>query len=145
MNSVDFEIALIGTGILGKSIGKKLLFDKYRLGVWNRTYKKCEELIDEGAIRIDSIEEITDNFKVIITVLKDGESTRKIIKRIPNIEDKVIIQMGTVGGLESTSIEKLIKNKGGYYLEAPVLGSVNEALNGKLIIMIGGEQKVFNK
>ena len=145
MNTRDYKIALIGTGILGKSICKKLLADKYRLGVWNRTNKKCKELIDEGAIKIDSIEKIPDNFKVIITVLKDGKCTKKTINLIPNIEDKLIIQMGTVGALESKNIEKLIKNKGGYYLEAPVLGSVHEALNGKLIIMIGGEQKIFNK
>tara|TARA_B100000963_G_scaffold334620_1_gene327971 strand:- start:2 stop:592 length:591 start_codon:yes stop_codon:yes gene_type:complete len=53
--------------------------------------------------------------------------------------------MGTVGASLSKKIESLIVSKGGYYLEAPVLGSVPESLQGKLLIMVGGDKNKYEE
>ena len=42
-------------------------------------------------------------------------------------------------------IEKKIKSKGGYFLDAPVSGGTLAAKIGKLAIMVGGEKKIFEK
>ena len=45
----------------------------------------------------------------------------------------------------AVEIEKKIKNKGGYFLDAPVSGGTLAAKIGKLAIMVGGEKKIFEK
>ena len=42
-------------------------------------------------------------------------------------------------------IEKKIKSKGGYFLDAPVSGGTLAAKIGKLAIMVGGDKKIFEK
>ena len=43
------------------------------------------------------------------------------------------------------NLEKKIKSKGGYFLDAPVSGGTLAAKSGKLAIMVGGEKKIFLK
>ena len=145
MNNFNQEIALIGIGTLGESIADRLLSEGFKLGIWNRTKKKYQNLINKGAEEIINLKNIPNKYKIIITVLKDGKCTKDIILDILPLQNKTIIQMGTIGSLESIKLEKLVNANGGHYLEAPVLGSVREALAGKLLGIIGGNEKTFKR
>lgn len=145
MEKSEFKILLIGTGLLGKSISEKLLTENFDLSIWNRTKSKYKNLIRKGAKEISSIKKLSTKINTIILVLKDGNTTHSIIERIENIENKVIIQMGTIGTYQSKKIESLVVSKGAYYLESPVLGSVPESLAGELLIMVGGNKNKFQK
>ena len=53
--------------------------------------------------------------------------------------------MGTMGVEESRKLATQVADQGGQYLEAPVLGSKPQALNGSLLVMAGGEEQVFEE
>ena len=145
MNYFNKEISLIGIGILGEAIAERLLAEGFILGIWNRTKKKYPNLINKGAEEIINLNDFPSKYQIIITVLKNGKCTSDIIHDIYPFKNKLIIQMGTIGSEESLKLEKLVKSKGGQYIEAPVLGSVKEALEGKLLCMIGGNKKTFER
>ena len=145
MEKSEFKILLIGTGLLGKSISEKLLIEKFDLSIWNRTKSKYKDLIYKGAKEISDIKKLSTKINTIILVLKDGKTSYSIIEGIENIENKVVIQMGTIGTYQSKKIESLVASKGAYYLESPVLGSVPESLAGELLIMVGGNKNKFQK
>ena len=140
MKKFDFKIAIIGIGLLGKSISEKLLADKFDISIWNRTKSKYSNLISSGAKEIHNINKLSKKINTIILVLNDGDSTYSIIEKIESIKNKVIIQMGTIGSSQSEKIESLVISRGGFYLESPVLGSVPESLAGELLIMVGGNK-----
>ena len=50
---------------------------------------------------------------------------------------KTVLQMGTIGPDESREIAAIVKEAGGEYIEAPVLGSQPEAEKGTLLVMVG--------
>ena len=143
MKSQKNNIALVGVGLLGGSIAQRLIKKGFSVGVWNRTKKKCDYLVSIGAKMIFSLNEICDDYSTIIMVLKDGEISISVIQKLKSIKGKLLIQMGTIGSCSSKMLEEIVLKRGGYYLEAPVLGSVNEALSGKLLFMIGGNKKKF--
>ncbi len=145
MNYFNKEIALIGIGILGEGIAERFLAEGFKLGIWNRTKKKYQNLINKGAEEIINLNNFPSKYKIIITTLKDGKCTSDMILEISPFKNKLIIQMGTIGSEESVKLEKLVKSRGGQYLEAPVLGSVKEALEGKLLGIIGGNKKTFER
>ena len=47
-------IVLLGTGLLGEAIGRRLLEQGVMLKVWNRTTEKCNPLVEQGAVLIES-------------------------------------------------------------------------------------------
>ena len=54
-----------------------------------------------------------------------------------------VLQMGTIGVQESEALAAAVLQRGGRYLEAPVLGSRPEALAGTLQLMAGGPADLF--
>jgi 3-hydroxyisobutyrate dehydrogenase len=56
---------------------------------------------------------------------------------------KTLMQMGTIGPNESLRLQEAIERSGGAYCEAPVLGSVAEAKEGTLFVMVGGSDQQF--
>ena len=139
------SVALLGTGLLGEAIGRRLLQQGVSLFVWNRSQKRSNALIDAGAQALSSPCEAPHSCNSVITVLRDGPVTAAVLKDIGPLDGSTLITMGTVGITESQSLARQAAQQGGHYLEAPVLGSKPQALNGSLLVMAGGEAQVFEE
>ena len=137
------SVALLGTGLLGESIGQRLLERGVSLYVWNRTRDRSQALIDAGAQALSSPSEAPRCCDSLITVLRDGPVTAAVLNDISPLDGSTLITMGTVGVTESQALAQQAAQQGGRYLEAPVLGSKPQALNGSLLVMAGGEEQVF--
>ncbi|KZR91150.1 2-hydroxy-3-oxopropionate reductase [Synechococcus sp. MIT S9508] len=136
-------ITLLGIGLLGAAIGQRLLDVGCTLNVWNRNPTRCAGLVQAGAQQLNLPGEGLDSSSVVITVLRDGPVTAEIIGSLGPLAGRCIVPMGTMGISESVALAEQVRLQGGSYLEAPVLGSRPEALKGRLLVMAGGEQQVF--
>ena len=139
------SVALLGTGLLGESIGQRLLERGVSLYVWNRTQEGSRGLIEAGAQALNSPAEAPRCCDSLITVLRDGPVTAAVLNAIGALDGSTLITMGTVGITESQALAEQAARQGGQYLEAPVLGSKPQALNGSLLVMAGGEAQVFEE
>ena len=138
-------IALLGTGLLGEAIGQRLLQQGLNLRVWNRTPARCQTLLAAGATALNELNSSAHGCEAVISVLRDGAVTAEVIAELGSLQGSTVIPMGTMGVCESKALASQTEGQGGRYLEAPVLGSKPQALNGTLLVMAGGEQAVFNQ
>ncbi len=136
-------IALLGTGLLGEAIGQRLLQQGLSLRVWNRTPARCNSLLEAGATAIGDLNGAAHGCDAVITVLRDGAVTAEVVQALGPLQGTTVIPMGTMGVGESRALATQTAEQGGDYLEAPVLGSKPQALNGTLLVMAGGSDAVF--
>ena len=139
------SVAVLGTGLLGKAIATRLLEQGIHVHVWNRDPSRIVSLVEKGATAIDDLGQAAQNDRVLITVLRDGAATASVIGAVGALPGSTVIPMGTMGVEESRKLATQVANQGGQYLEAPVLGSKPQALNGTLLVMAGGEAQVFKQ
>ena len=137
------HIALLGTGRLGEAIGQRLLMQGHKLHVWNRTPDRCQALIGSGALHLESLSDLPPACQQIITVLRDGSVTKDVVEQLGPLRNRCLIPMGTMGPSECRDLACRVERQGGNLLEAPVLGSRPQALNGTLLIMAGGDHELF--
>jgi 3-hydroxyisobutyrate dehydrogenase len=139
------RIALLGTGLLGASIGHRLLEEGHSLKVWNRTPEKCQALLEAGGQAISSLSDGASDCDTVISVLRDGPASAAVLQQLGGLEGSCVMGMGTMAIAESQALEQQIKAQHGTYLEAPVLGSRPEALKGSLLVMAGGSAELFER
>lgn len=137
------SVAVLGTGLLGTAIATRLQEQGLNVHVWNRNPSRIIPLVEKGAIAISDLRRAADGQRVLITVLRDGSSTASVIDTVGALQGSTVIPMGTMGVEESRKLAMQVVQQGGRYLEAPVLGSKPQALNGSLLVMAGGEAQVF--
>lgn len=144
------KIGWIGLGNMGTPMVKHLVKADYEVSVYNRNEAKTAALKNEVNISIAASPAAlaTDSEFIIMSLSNDaavkdvvtgangilsGEAARKV----------TIIDMSTVSPDTTKELASLCKNKGIDYLDAPVSGSVKQALDAQLVIMVGGESAAY--
>ncbi|MFP3722995.1 NAD(P)-dependent oxidoreductase [Niallia circulans] len=143
-------IGFIGIGVMGKSMASHLLHAGYPVMVYNRTKAKADELVAAGAEWADSPHEIALKANVIITIIGYPKDVEEIylgeLGLINNAkENTYLIDMTTSTPSLAKKIYEEAKKKNIYAVDAPVSGGDVGAREGKLSIMVGGEEAVFQQ
>ena len=114
--------------------------------VYNRSRHRAEALASEGVQLADTPADAVQAADYVLLTLSDAAAIRDTLLQGPAgraLEGRTVIQMGTIGPEESRQLLGQVRNAGGTYLEAPVLGSIPEARAGTLIVMVGSTPEQF--
>jgi 3-hydroxyisobutyrate dehydrogenase len=144
------KIGFIGTGVMGKIMAGNLLKAGYNLTVYDRAKEKAEELIRQGAIWQDCVEEVASKSNLIITMLTDPKDVEEVYFGTGDIINNAapgtyLIDMTTSNPQLAKRIYNEAKAKRMFALDAPVSGGQVGATKANLCIMVGGDQEVFDK
>ncbi len=144
------KIGIIGTGLLGKSIGIRLLNTGNQLIVYNRTREKTQPLVKLGAKLVSSPKEVAEKSDFVITILKDSQVIEEASFGENGIvygkhEGLHIADMSTISPIHSRRIYKKYQEHGIPMIDSPVMGGPPVAEKGELVVMVGGNDDVFTK
>ena len=144
------KIGIVGTGMLGEAVGLHLLDVGYKITVFNRSKEKTEKLENKGAIVVDSPKNVAENSELVIMVVKDANAVKDVVFGDCGIlagrhEGMCIADMSTINPNSTREISKQVTEHSIDYMEIPVMGGPNVAINGKLVIMASGKKEVFEK
>ncbi|GGE28931.1 oxidoreductase [Pullulanibacillus camelliae] len=142
-------IGFIGTGVMGQGMIRNLLKANYPVNIYTRTKSKATALIEEGAEWKASVAEVAAQSDVIITIVGYPQDVEEvyfnhgILAHAKN--GATVIDMTTSSPSLAERIYQEAKEKGIAALDAPVSGGDIGARNGKLSIMVGGDQAAFDE
>ena len=144
------KIGIVGTGMLGEAVGLHLLDVGYEIIVFNRSNEKTKNLKKNGATVVESPKEVAKNTDLVIIVVKDADAVNDVIFGdygilAGNHEGMCIADMSTVNPNSTREISEKVVSTGTDYLEIPVMGGPNVAIDGKLVLMASGEKEIFEK
>ena len=143
------NIGFIGIGLMGLPMAKNILKAGYNLKVFNRTKSKAEPLKEYGAKITNTIQDLVKECDIVITMLTEDISVDDVMNSsefLENLKSKaIVIDMSSVKPSTATKHGNNLKIKNINYLDAPVSGGTNGAEEASLAIMVGGDQKVFDK
>ncbi len=141
------KAGFIGLGNLGRAMAKRLISQGIDLVVWNRTREKAEKLGVEVA---ESPSDLISKVDIVFLCLFDSKAVSSVATGKDGLlegecEEKVIIDTTTNHFESAANFHKIFRERGAYYLEAPVLGSVVPASQGKLTVLVSGEKEAYEK
>ena len=144
------KIGLVGTGILGEAVGLHLLESGYSLTVYNRTVSKTKLLQEKGADITDQPRHVAESSELIITCVKDADAVNQILFGHNGLvagkhADMTVADMSTINPSAAKVISKKLRDERIKSLEIPVMGGPNVAIDGKLVLMASGDEKVFEE
>ena len=140
------QVAVLGMGLMGSPMVVNLVNNGVDVIAYNRSPEKLESLQSQGIKTTTNSEEAIAFAECIILMLSDYQANQEVvINSNVSLENKTIIQMGTIAPDESKKLLATINNQGGEYLEAPVLGSIPEVKTGKLLLMVGSNPQLFEQ
>jgi 2-hydroxy-3-oxopropionate reductase len=144
------RIGFIGLGIMGMPMARNLMDSGYELTVHNRSPEKAEELGKEGAAVAATPRDVAENSDVVITMLPDSPQVREVVAGEVGVlegisEGALLIDMSTISPVVTEELAEALKEKGASMLDAPVSGGDVGAIEGTLSIMVGGQERDFQR
>lgn len=144
------NIGFIGLGKMGVPILKNIQ-SKYGVkGVYNRTRDKALQFSKEGIRIFDFPGHVAANCSVIFTMLTDSEAVEQVVLGEEGLinyinRGSIIVDLSTISPSKSLEIANRVREKGAYFLDAPVIGSITVAEGGELTIVVGGEKEAYER
>jgi 3-hydroxyisobutyrate dehydrogenase-like beta-hydroxyacid dehydrogenase len=140
-------IAFLGLGNMGSRMARRLLDAGHGLTVWNRTAERATALADAGASVAGSPAEAGSDAEIAITMLTGPEALEAVVFGERGLaesfgEGRTLIEMSTVG---PDAIRSLAERLAAEVVDAPVLGSIAEASEGLLHVLVGANPETFER
>ncbi|EDW28433.1 GL18953 [Drosophila persimilis] len=147
----ELTFGFLGLGMMGSTIVKDLIYTGHKVVVWNRTIDKCQPFVEAGAEVKDTPMDVVEAADIIFCCVSDPKGAKDLVfgncgvLQLKDLRNKAYVEMSTVDPDTSLDIGEGIKQCNGRYLEAQIHGSRQEAADGMLIILAGGDRTVFEE
>ena len=144
------KIGIIGNGLMGSAIAHRFLNRGFEVYLYNRTKERSNELVKEGAIRMEHPMMLGKNCNFIIISVTDGHAVKEILFDDNglvhcNNNQLTVVDTSTVLPEDSIYCADRMK-KGGYsIIQAPIMGGPDATSKGDVISIVSGNKKISEK
>jgi len=140
----------IGLGNLGKHLAASLRRAGLTVVVHDLHREAARPLLDAGCIWADSPRTLAEQVDCVITCLPSPAASNAVLLGPDGVlqglrEGGTWIEMSTTDEREIKRVAAIAAERGIATLECPVTGGVHLAATGKITVLVGGEQAVFEK
>ncbi|MCP5411918.1 MAG: NAD(P)-dependent oxidoreductase [Alphaproteobacteria bacterium] len=135
------KIGFIGLGRMGGHVAENLMKAGHSVTVWNRSKAPVEALVAKGAIAAAAPEEAMQGEAVFSMLANDlvmqdvGLAGPLLEKAAKNL---IHVNMATISVDFAKQLQQVHKDKGLYYVSAPVFGRPDMAESAQLVLVAGG-------
>ncbi len=138
------NVAFLGLGTMGAPMAANVLRRGHALVVWNRTAARARPLVDAGGRLAAAPAEAARAAEVIVLMLADPAAVHAVVDGDDGIlaglgAGALVVDMSTVDGETARAVDAKVRARGGRFVDAPVSGTRKPAVDGKLVIMAGGD------
>lgn len=144
------KIGFIGLGAMGKPMASNLMKKGFSVVVFDLFSERMDPLKAKGAEGAKSCKEVAERCPMIITMLPSSPNVREAVLGENGLieglrKGSILIDMSTIDPIMTREIASLLKEKETEMLDAPVARGVAAAIEGTLVIYVGGKKEVFEK
>jgi len=144
------QLGFVGLGAMGQLIVPRLMAAGHQVTGWNRSRDKAEPLIAQGMRWADTPRAVAQTSEIVFSIVTDAKAVRSVALGKDSIvsgigKGCIFIDMSTIEPDESRAIGAEFKKAGAIMLDGPLSGSPVTVKAGNASIMIGGDEKAFER
>ena len=140
------KVGFVGLGVMGGGMTKRLLAAQHEVVGFNRTRDKAEWLTEHGLRLVDTPREVAEQADVVFSMVTNTKALDAVTDGPDGIlaglaAGKVYVDSTTGTPDASRALAARVAETGAVMLDAPVSGSVSTLEEGRLSIMVGGDEE----
>ena len=142
------KCSFIGLGAMGAPMARHLAARGLLVAVWNRTRERAIELAAElGVNAPESLAEVAAQSDLVFVCVSADADVRAVVAALkPGLRaGSIVVDTSTVSMQTATDLAAELKLIGVDFLDAPLTGGVEGARNGRLSVMVGGDETVLER
>lgn len=143
------QVAVLGIGMMGFPMARRLCEAGHQVHAWNRSPDKAQRLAPFGARVHATAAEAVAEAEIVVCMLESGPVIEEVLFRQGASKamrpGTLFIDMASIQPREARDHAARLAERGVAQLDAPVSGGTGGAENGTLAIMVGGKAADFER
>ena len=144
----EMRIGLLGTGLMGQPVARRLVAAGYSVTVWDRSQEKALQLASAGVKIEQSASQLLADSELIICLLSDATACDEVIFNHDSLQyigpDTIILMMSTLSPDIVVEQARKAHSVQAHYVDLPVSGGTTGAEKGSLSLMAGGNRQLID-
>ncbi|HET8606750.1 MAG TPA: NAD(P)-dependent oxidoreductase [Gaiellaceae bacterium] len=143
-------MGFVGLGVMGGSIARRLLAAGHTVHGWNRTAEKAAPLVELGLVLERTPREVAEASEVVFSMVTNTKALDAVARGPDGIlaglgPGKLYVDSTTGSPANSRALAADVEAIGARMLDAPVSGTSKTVDEGKVSIMVGGDEDAFER
>ena len=144
------KIGFVGVGTMGAPMARNLLKGGFEVRAFDVEPAALARIASEGATAAASPADAARGAECVVTMLPNGEHVEAALLGPKGIadamrRDALYIDMSTIAPAVTDRLARLMAGRGIEMVDAPVGRQVQHAIEGKLLIMVGGSEAAVER
>ena len=140
------NVAILGLGIMGSGMARRLLSEGFPVTVYNRSPEKYTSFISGGALGANTPQEAASRSQIIISMVANDEASRNVWlgengALAGAAPGSLLIESSTLGSNWIQELATKAHECKCQFLDAPVTGTKPHAASGELTFLVGGSDE----
>lgn len=145
------NIGMIGIGLMGHGIATNLQKHGHQLTLLRHAGNQpTDALVAGGAREVDSPAEVARGSQMVLLCVTGSPQVEAVLYGAEGVlsglaKGGVVIDCSTAIPCSTDKVAKDVHERGGRFLDAPMTRTPKEAAEGRLNLLVGGEQALFDE
>lgn len=137
------KVGLVGLGRMGSAIAQRLGEHGCEVVAWDHAAKATEAAAARGVRVAASPRAVAAEAGIVISIITEDHGVRRVFAGSDgflsgDVGGKLFIEMSTLQPMTGRELAPLVEAKGARLVESPVLGTIPQVRDGKLLSLAGG-------
>jgi 3-hydroxyisobutyrate dehydrogenase len=143
------KIGVVGLGLMGSGIAKRLINNGHKVSVYNRTRSKSHHFSNEATIA-SSPKELGQACDLVITIVTNFDAVKNVLFGREGVVESennnlIVADVSTISPAQSEHCAQRLRSAGIEMLGVPVMGGPAAAETGNLVPIVSGSKHAFEK
>ena len=145
-------LGFVGIGLMGNCLVKRLIEKEYNVNIYDKNKNNLKNLMNKKRISLStSPAKLSQDCEIIFICVDKTESVEDVVFKESGIiknasKTTILVDLSTTLANKTVDFSnKLSIQKGASWIDAPMSGGPDKALDGSLALMIGGEKRIVKK
>lgn len=142
------RVGVVGLGIMGAPMARNLLRAGHTVVVHNRTASRVDPLVAQGATAATTPAALARAVDAVVTCVTDGPDVEQVVCGADGLLEgaaagMLVVDTSTIAPAIARRVAARCAERDVSFLDAPVSGGQQGAIDGTLAIMVGGDAAAF--
>jgi 3-hydroxyisobutyrate dehydrogenase len=145
------KLAFIGIGLMGAPMARRLVDGGHDVALWNRNRDKLTPLVAYGAQAAASPADAARGAEIVMLCVTDAAAVEAVVFGPAGVAETIappaiLVDFSSISPEATRRLgERLRRERGSSWIDAPVSGGVPGAEQGKLVVMAGGDEAAIER
>ena len=144
------KIGLVGLGRMGSAMSQRLREQRFDVVGWDVNADRNKALASGGLRIAANPRAVAAESEIVISIITEDHGVRRIFRGAEgflkgDVAGKLFIEMSTLRPMTGHELAPLVESAGGRLIESPVLGTIPQVKEGKLVALVGGRAEDLDR